>query len=302
MDFGFIVSAVFLLVALFLGFGLISSCFVVTRQKTVNVLETFGKYSGVRRPGLSVKWPSPIQVVVQTLDLKIQEIVEEVEVKTNDNAFLTIPVKVQIQIIPDKIKAAFYKLDNPEAQILSYIVNQVRSKASGMSMDEIFEKKSDFEDSVEKGLATVFENYGYKVVNLLVDDPQVSSDLRHAFERVIAAKRDKEAADKEKEAIRLRTVGMAEAEADSLKIKAEAYASQRNTMAEGNSTAIAKFCEGLDITHSEALKFFGDWDVRDAIRDAAAGAGNTVVIPASMSNELADLITKLQAAAPTADK
>ncbi|NJB66835.1 regulator of protease activity HflC (stomatin/prohibitin superfamily) [Desulfobaculum xiamenense] len=261
---------------------IISGCFIITKQQKVQILETFGKYSGFRTAGLSMKLPWPIQIAVATVDLRIQEIAETVEIKSKDNAFLCVPVKVQVKVIPEKVKDAYYALDNPWSQILSYVVNQVRAKASSMTMDEIFSGKSDFEAVVETELKSTFEEYGFAVVNVLVDDPQPSDQLKEAFEKVLAAQRDKDAAVLEKEAVRERLVGRAEAEAESLRLKAKGYADQRNTMAEGNSKAIAVFCEGLNIDHALALKFFEGWDMRDAVREAAQGEGNTVLIPVEM--------------------
>lgn len=275
---------------------ILATCVVITRQKRVKVLETFGKFSGVRHAGFTFKWPTPIQIVVDEVDLRITELVEEIRIKSKDNAFMDVPVKVQIQVMPERVEQAYYSLNNPMQQIGSYIVNQIRSKASGMTMDEIFSGRSDFEEAVEQELKSTFERYGYEVVNVLVDDPQPSKDLRIAFEKVLAAQRDKEAAILEKDAIRERTVGVAEAEAESLRVKAVAYADQRKTMAEGNGEAIKLFCDGLQVTHKDALKFFEGWDVRDAVRDAARGDGNTVLIPVDMGgSDLADIAAKIKA-------
>ena len=288
-------SYVFILVPIIAVLAISPSFFIITKQQKVQILETFGKYSGFRTAGLSVKWPWPIQIAVASMDLRIQELSETVEVKSRDNAFLRVPVKVQIKVIPQKVKDAYYSLDNPWNQILSYVVNQVRAKASSMTMDEIFSGKSDFENVVEVELKSTFEEYGFAVVNVLVDDPQPSTQLKEAFEKVLAAQRDKEAAVLEKEALRERLVGRAEAEAESLRLKAKGYADQRNTMAEGNSKAIAAFCEGLDIDHALALKFFEGWDMRDAVRDAAQGKGNTVLIPVEMGGGLGRLAGQLEA-------
>lgn len=288
-------QAVFGIAGLIILIYCLFNCFVVTKQKKVTVLETFGKFSGTRSAGLKVKWPWPIQICVDTVDLKIRELAETVEVKSLDNAFLRVPVKVQLKIMPSKVEQAYYSLDDPMRQVLSYVVNQVRAKAATMGMDQIFSSKNDFETTVEEELKERFSAYGFQIVNVLVDDPEPSDELKAAFEKVLAAQRDMEAAEKEKNAIRARTVGVAEAEAESLKIKAEAYSQQRNEMARGNSEAIATFCKDLDITHKEALQFFEGWDVRDAIRDAARGEGNTVLIPVNMGSDLGDLAVKLEA-------
>lgn len=293
MHFSF--SALVLVVLACLSIPAFISCIVMTRQKRAKILETFGKFSGIRHAGLALKLPWPIQQVVDEVDLRITELAETIEVKSKDNAFLAVPVKVQLKIMTSRIQYAYYSLDNPRQQILSYIVNQVRAKASSMIMDDIFSGKDAFETAVEEELKETFNQYGYEVVNVLVDDPQPSEELKIAFEKVISAQRDKEAARLEREAIRERKVGAAEAEAESLRIKAKAYSDQRTEMAKGNSEAIKSFCDGLEISHEQALHFFEGWDVRDAVREAAQGQGNTVLIPVQMSNELAQFAGKMEA-------
>ena len=266
---------VILFFALFFAF----TCTIITKQKTAKVVQRLGKFHKVTGPGLSAKLPAPVDSVAGVVDLQILETKEEISVKSSDNAFLVVPVKVQIKAIEGKEMEAFYELDDAEKQIMSYVVNSIRSQANDMTMDDIFRSKDEFEQQVESTLNETFSQYGYRIVNVLVDDPQPSEELRKSFDRVLASKRDQEASQLEREAIRNRTVGQAEAEAESLKLKAEAHAEMRKTMAEGNSEALQKFCDGLNITHFQALKYFEGLDMRDAIRDAAESPGNVVLIP-----------------------
>lgn len=258
---------------------LMNSMIVITRQQTANVVETFGQYSNIKSAGLTFKAPWPFQAVAGWMNLRIQELGQEISVKSADNAFLLVPVKIQYKVMASKVKEAFYELDNPERQILSYVFNVVRSKANDMDMDEIFQSKDAFEKAVAESLKEQFAKYGYEIVNVLVDDPQPSEVLKAAFDAVLEAKRDQEASELEKIAIRNRTVGKAEAEADSLVLKAKAYVEMRELMAKGNSEAIKLFVEGLDITHAQALHYFEGLDTRDAVRDASRGAGNVVIVP-----------------------
>lgn len=267
------------ILGLFLG-----SMGIITRQQQAKIIECLGKFSSVNHAGFSLKPPTPFGKVAGSLSLKIEQLSAEISVKSKDNAFLRIPVKVQIKVKQNKVKEAFYELRDAGKQIMAYVENFMRAKANSMEMDHIFSSKNEFKDEVEEHLKDKFERFGWEIVDVLVDDPQPSEELRKAFDKVLAAKRDQEASLLEKEAIKNRIVGKAEAEAESLKLKAVAYVDMRKTMAAGNAHAIKEFCGGdggLDISHSEALAYFAGLDSRDAIRDASQGKGSVIVIPAA---------------------
>lgn len=260
-----------------------SMCMIVRQQK-VKIIEVLGKFSSIKQAGFNFKPPAPFGQVVGELSLKIWQVVAPVGVKSKDNAFLNIPVKVQLKIKPEKAREAFYELREAEKQIIAYVENYMRAQANTMEMDLIFSSKDEFKTAIQNHLKEKFERYGYEIVDVLVDDPQPSDELKKAFDKVLAAKRDQEASELEKTAIKNRIVGKAQAEAESLVLKATAYVTMRTTMAEGNSAAIKKFCgdeDGLDISHSEALAYFAGLDSRDAIRDASQGKGSVIVIPAA---------------------
>lgn len=255
-------------------FVALTQTFFIVRQQTVRIVETFGKFARVAKPGLSLKIPF-IQQIAGTLSLRIQEMGNQVTVKSSDNAFLAVPVKVQYQVIEYSARAAFYKLENAEQQISSYVVNVVRSTATGMDMETIFQSKDTFEKKVQEELEARFGTFGFKIVNVLVDDPQPTKLVSEAFNRVIASKRELEAAENEAAAIKVKKIAEAEAEAESLTLKSKAYVEQRNIIAKGMN----------DIANEDPkmLEYLIGIDYRDTIRDAA-DKGQVVILPAEMQH------------------
>lgn len=270
-------------VGVVLGLIVITSSFVITRQKTAKIIERFGKFNGVRTAGLGMKLPWPITYVAGEINLRIQELAEDVGVKTNDNAFLSVPVKVQYRTPEDKVHEAFYELDDAEDQITSYIVNVVRSQANDMKMEELFRSKNAFETAVEVELKERFSKYGYEVVSVLVDDPQPSDDLRRSFDLVLASEREKEAAANQAEAMRIKMVGGAKAEAESLTLKATAYVEQRRIISTGIKEVVDLLHGVEGLTHERVLTYLEGIDMRDTIRDAARGPGSLVLLPIDLA-------------------
>ncbi len=260
--------------------GWLSTCIVITQQKTVKMIEVLGRYVGYREAGLSFKMPFPFGRVADEADLRTYELAKEIGVKTKDNAFLIIPIKAQLKILLEKVYEAVYELQDSEEQIMSYIENFVRAHTNTMTMEEVFSSREEFQHAVLHALKERFEQYGQEVVSVLVDQPQPSDEVRAAFDRVISSKRELEAAENEANAKRAKILGEARAHAEGQEIRAKSYIEQRRTVVDGMKAAL-----GDDFNHAEIMGLLERMDMRDTIRDAANGPGNVVVIPMGMGGE-----------------
>jgi regulator of protease activity HflC (stomatin/prohibitin superfamily) len=275
---------------------LLPSVLYVVKGKTAVILETFGRpHKSAVFPGLRVKWPWPITNIVARVNLQLQEIHADVSVKTSDNAFMTLPVKVQYRASDDAVGAvkAHYELEAPEKQITSYVLNNVRQTASGMEMTELYANRDSVEQQVQDALSEQFARFGYIIENVLVDEPQPSSEVRDAFNKVIASKRLMEAARNEAEAARIKLVGAAQAEAESKKLQGEGMAQMRTAVARGLEEAMATMAKA-GLKPEEAIRFLTDTNRIDAITNAAAH-GNTIIMDAGSNRELATTSALLEA-------
>lgn len=258
----------------------------VVKGKTAAILETFGQpHTSAVFPGLNAKLPWPITIIVARVNLQIQEIHADVSVKTSDNAFLTLPVKVQYRASDDPVGAvkAHYELEAPERQITSYVLNNVRQTASSMEMTDLYANRDAVESQVQAVLSEQFDRFGYIIENVLVDEPQPSSEVRDAFNKVIASKRLMEAARNEAEAERIKLVGAAQAEAESKKLQGEGMAQMREAVARGLEEAMNTMSRA-GLSSDMAIRFLTDTNRIDAITNAAAH-GNTIIIDAGSQKD-----------------
>ena len=285
-----------LLVLAFVWF-LFTGIFVV-RGKTAAILETFGKpHLKARPPGLQFKLPWPITTVVARVSMQLQEIEANVSVKTRDNAFMTLPVKVQYRVNDDLNGAirAHYELEHPEQQITSYVLNNVRQTASGMEMVELYANRDSMEEQVQLALLERFAQFGYLIENVLVDEPQPSAEVRDAFNRVIASHRLKEAAENEAAAARIKLVGVAEAEARSKALQGEGMAQMREAVARGLEKAMQTMTSA-GLSSQEAMRFLTDTNRFDTISNAASH-GNVIIVDMKEGNTFKETLVSVQAAA-----
>ncbi len=278
-------------------FWFLSTSIFIVRGKTAAILETFGKPDGkARMPGLQFKLPSPITRIVARVSLQLQEIEANVSVKTKDNAFMTLPVKVQYRVNDDTNGAikAHYELERPEQQITSYVLNNVRQTASGMEMIELYANRDSMEEQVQSALRERFARFGYLIENVLVDEPQPSEEVRDAFNRVIASHRLKEAAENEAAAARIKLVGVAEAEAKSKALQGEGMAQMREAVAKGLEQAM-KTMTNAGLSTQDAIRFLTDTNRFDTISNAAAH-GNVVIIDMKDSGNFSETVAAVKSA------
>jgi regulator of protease activity HflC (stomatin/prohibitin superfamily) len=245
----------------------------VVSQQTILVVETFGKFSRVLTPGLNYIF-APLQTIAGTVSLKIDSIKAVVEVKTSDNMFVQLPVDLMIQVDEKNAKDAFYRLQNPHDQIRAWVLNTVRSTAAGMSLEQMFRDKDIIVDSVRAALATKLGEFGYRIENVLVDQPAVSQEVQESFNRVVSAKREMEAAEQEGEAVKIRMIKQAEAESEAQQRRAEGLSESRKILARGLKESLGQF-EGVPV--EEAIKVLLDTNRIDAIRDVGKH-GNLILM------------------------
>lgn len=220
------------LLALFLGKGI-----YVVRQQTARVVERFGKFRRVLFPGLHLVIPF-VDRVSKPVSLRIVQLDIKVDTKTEDNVFVKVPVAVQYQVNPEKVREAFYKLEDPEEQIESYVFDIVRAEVPRKTLDALFLSKDDISEAVQESLQKVMDEYGFIIRRSLITDITPDAKVAAAMNSINAAKRNREAAEHEAEAARIKLVAAAAAEAESKKLQGEGTASQRKAIALGIAESV----------------------------------------------------------------
>ena len=216
---------------LFTGLIVLSGLFIVKQQSSA-IVERFGRFLVVRRPGLHIKIPL-VDRIAGRLSLRILQLDVIVETKTKDDVFVKLKVSVQYKVIEDKVYDAFYKLDYPQDQITSYVFDVVRAEVPKMILDDVFEKKDEIANAVKSELNDAMSNYGYDIIKALVTDIDPDAEVKTAMNKINAAERQKVAAQYEGDAARILIVEKAKAEAESKRLQGQGIADQRREIARG---------------------------------------------------------------------
>ncbi len=222
----------FIIVLLTFIFIILMLSVFTVKQQTAGIIERFGKFLFVRKSGLHFKVPV-IDKIAGRINLRVQQLDVIVETKTKDNVFVKLKVSVQFKVMADRIYEAFYKLENPNNQITSYIFDVVRAEVPKLKLDDVFERKDDIANAVKNELNEAMTRYGYDIINTLITDIDPDVQVKQAMNRINASEREKTAAEFEAEAERIKIVAKARAEAESKRLQGQGIADQRREIARG---------------------------------------------------------------------
>jgi len=243
--------SLFLVPIIFIGLIILFASFFVVKQETAAIIERFGKFQAVKHSGLHLKLPI-IDQIAKRLNLRIQQLDVMIDTKTLDNVFIKMKISVQYQVIRTQVGDAYYRLENPENQITSYVFDVVRAEVPKLKLDDVFVKKDDIAIAVKGELQEAMQSYGYDIIKALVTDIDPDEQVKHAMNRINAAEREKTAAEYESEAQRIRIVAVAKAEAESKKLQGQGIADQRREIAKGLEESV-RMLNNVESTHMKLL-------------------------------------------------
>lgn len=271
-------------------FTILSSLFTVKQQRIV-ILERFGKFLDLKGPGLHFKIPY-IDRVAGSINLKIQQLDVLVETKTFDDVFVKMKVSVQYKILTDAVYDAFYKLENPQDQITSYVFDTVRAEVPKMKLDDVFVRKDDIANAIKRELGEAMNDYGYGIVKALVTDIDPDVEVKMAMNKINASERQKIAAEYEGEAERIRIVAKAKAEAESKRLQGQGIADQRREIAKGLEDSV-EILNKVGINSQEASALIVITQHYDTLQAVGESTNSNLILlpnnPASASNMLTDM-------------
>lgn len=289
-----------ILLLFFLIFG-----FFTVEQQTNKIVERFGKFKRVAKPGLNWRILF-VDRIAGLVNLRIQQLDVKVETKTKDNVFVHIIVSVQYFASPDNVYKAFYSLENTRAQITSFVFDVVRARVPSIILDEVFEKKDDIALAVKSELAAMMDDFGYNILKALVTDIDPDAQVKASMNEINASQRMRVAAAEKGEADKIILVKAAEAEAESKALQGKGIADQRKAIIEGLSESVDEFQKNIPGANAQdVMNLVLITQYFDTLKDIGAHSrSNTILIPHSPSGvkDFGDQIREAMITANTASE
>jgi regulator of protease activity HflC (stomatin/prohibitin superfamily) len=284
-------------IIIFIGLLVLFASFFTVNQATAAIVERLGKFLVVRQSGLHLKIPF-IDKVAKRMNLRIQQLDVIIDTKTLDNVFIRMKVSVQYQVIVSQVADSFYRLENPENQITSYVFDVVRAEVPKLKLDDVFVRKDDVAIAVKGELQEAMQSYGYDIIKALVTDIDPDEQVKHAMNRINAAEREKTAAEYESEAQKIRIVAVAKAEAESKKLQGQGIADQRREIAAGLVESV-KMLNEANINAQEASALIVVTQHYDTLQAIGSSNKSSLVLlpnsPNAANSMLNDLMVSMAA-------
>jgi regulator of protease activity HflC (stomatin/prohibitin superfamily) len=292
------ILGLFLLIVVFAG------AFTVQQQTHV-IVERFGRFHKISGPGLNFKVPL-IDSIAGRISHRVRELEINIESKTKDDVFVHLLVAVQFYVreSEDAVKAAHYKLVNPQQQISSYVFDTVRALVPEMPIDSVFSEKERIASAVKDRLSDIMADFGFTIVQALVNDIQPDPKVKEAMNKVNASARLREAAKNEAEAQKIRVIAEAEAEARAKELQGVGIANQRLAIARGLKQSV-EACSEAGISAEEATRMVLMTQHYDTVQAVGARSKATIMMlpyaPTGMSG-VADQIAQAMMVTNSADR
>jgi len=262
------------------GIVLIVLAIYVVKQQTFAIIERWGKFKRVVSPGIHLKVPI-MDRVAGRVSIRVQELNVSIKTKTNDNVFVDLLIAVQYFVDgEDKVWDAFYRLTNPQAQMESWIFDNVRAKVPGMTLDSVFENKEEIAKEIEESLSARLSEYGYKLVRALVNDIQPDKGVADAMNEINRQQRLRVAAEHEGEAKKIIVIKEAEADARSKELSGEGIAKQRIAIVAGLRESVKDASDALGVNAEGVMTLVLMTQYYDMLTDVGKNSRtNTIMLP-----------------------
>ena len=280
-------------IIIFVVLVLLASGLFIVKQQTAAIIERFGKFVGIRQPGLHLKIPL-VDKIAGRMSLKILQLDVIVETKTKDDVFVKLKVSVQYKVVTTSVYDPFYKLDYPQDQITSYVFDVIRAEVPKMKLDDVFEKKNDIANAVKGELNEAMTNYGYDIIKALVTDIDPDGQVKEAMNRINAAEREKVAAQYEGDAARILIVEKAKAEAESKRLQGQGIADQRREIARGLEESV-DVLNGVGINSQEASALIVVTQHYDTLQSIGENTNSNLILLPNSPQAGSDMLNNMVA-------
>ncbi|VBB18032.1 stomatin family protein [Yasminevirus sp. GU-2018] len=223
------------------------------KTATTGIVTTFGKYTKTVGPGLKLYVPGA--QVVHHVSNRTQQEGFNLRVLTQDKVFANLSLAIQYRIKEEDTAKAFFSLNNPIAQMSSYVENSIRSHAPKTPLSKLFESFDEISLKVTNDLKDKMSGHGFTIENILMTGIEPDKEVTDAINSISASERRKEAAKNEAEANYVKLVKEAEADRDRRVLHGQGIAGQRAAILEGYKTSVAEMTRTTGMTPKDIFAF-----------------------------------------------
>lgn len=280
---------------------IVTGAYVVQQQNMV-IIERLGKFHKIVGPGFHVKIPV-VDRIAARVNMRTSQSSFEINAKTEDNVTVQMDIAAQYHVSQDRgaspvdsgVYRSYYMLQDPIAQMKSYIIDALRSSIPNYTLDEVFAKKDSIAQEVNDTVSAMMQGYGFNLVSTLITNIGLPIDVETSMNKINSAQREQVAAQALAEAERIKVVTEARANAEAMEQAGIGIAAQRKAIADGIAESLDVIKRsGVSDEEANRLFLFTQWtDMMDKF--AKNGRQSTIVLPSDF-NQTSSIFDQMLAA------
>lgn len=236
----------FLWVVVIFAVILIFKSIYIVRQYQRGLVETWGKFTRVANPGLTLVFPLAQSIRYVDMRETVLDVAPQTVI-TSDNATLTVDAVIYFEVT-DPFRNVYNVTDFRLAAIKLAQTN-LRNIIGEMNLDEALVSRERINAQLRQIMDDATDKWGVRVTRVELQSIEPPRDITEAMSRQMKAERDKRAAILEAEGVkqsqilqaegeRQARINRAEGEAEAIKKVADAEKFRQLTVAEGEAQAI----------------------------------------------------------------
>ncbi|KEG07108.1 hypersensitive-induced response protein 1-like [Trypanosoma grayi] len=252
-------------------------CCTTVGQSEVAVLETCGRFNTIAGPGCHCVLPWTYKA--GTLSMRLREHHFMIRSKTKDNVFVTLKLTINVQVVPDRVDAAFYGLEEPLSIIQSYVENSVEAKIPLYNLEALFIERGTISQQLKNETDAIMEVYGWDIVSALITEIDPGDEMTEAINSIQKYQRLRVAAVDEAETKKMQRVRAAEALCESRRLAGQGLAEQRKAIVAGLRKSVEVMRHDANgLNNEDVLNLLLINQYYDTMKSVAENSGGSLLI------------------------
>ena len=253
---------------------------------------TWGKFSGLRPPGIQVLFWLMNSTVTVDLREEVIDIPRQTNI-TSDNAPIDIDFLVYMRVIEESAARTVLDVVDFRVAVIGIATTTLRAVIGEMTVDDVLSQRERVNEQLRNKLDEITGRWGIKVTQVEIREIVPARDIQEAMNRQMSAERVRRAVVTEAEGTRQSEITVAEGEKRSAVLRAEGAREAEILTAEGDQQAAVLRAEGfstaLDKIHEVAqnidantlsLQYF------DTLKALGASESTKFIFPMEFTNLL----------------
>ena len=238
----------------------------------------FGRFEGMRGPGVVFKLPIVHKIVRVDLRTEVLDIPKQTNI-TKDNAAIDIDFLVYMRVDVNCAEKAVLEVEDYRVAVMGLATTTLRAVTGDIALDEVLSERDKINELIRGRLDSETERWGIKVTNVEIRELTPPREIQEAMNRQMSAERMRRAVVLEADGAKQANITVAEGEKQAVILRAEGERQAAILEAEGYAQALGTIfnvAKTID-TNTMSLQYF------DTLKTVGASPASKFFFPLELT-------------------